>query len=79
MAGAEGISKRSWETLVFAPLHVYSHVASADGPPTEAQFRRLMEELESAREAFGAETVGGQLVAALVSNIDPCLDPFRES
>ena len=64
------LSIAEWETLVFAPLWVYSAVAGAEGPPEIGQFRRLTEELDAAHARFAGVGVAATAVNTLRGNLD---------
>ena len=77
MAIADRFSSDQWEHILHAPFHAYMHVGGADGPPIEAQFRRLTEELAAGRESFPEGSLGGLVSAALVENLDALWAGFR--
>jgi len=68
--GTGDLDKDQWETLVFAPLWVYTAVAGAEGPPETSQFRRLTEELDDAHARFAGSGVAGTSVETLRGNLD---------
>jgi hypothetical protein len=68
--GSKELGTAEWEALVFAPLCVYSAVASADGPPETSQFRRLTEELDDAHVQFAGAGAAGTAVETLRGNLD---------
>lgn len=70
MGDPKRLERDDWEAIVHAPFHVYSAVASIDGTPLEAQFRRLGEELEVGRGTFAESTIGRTMVETLTENLD---------
>lgn len=70
MGDPDRISRGDWETILHAPFQVYRLVASADGEPTEAQFRRLTEEIVGARRHFSDGTIGLTMTETLAANLD---------
>jgi hypothetical protein len=77
MGDERRLSRNDWEALLHAPLHVYAAVASVDGEPVEAQFRRLREEIEAARSLFTATSVGQGMSDALAANLDVLWDGYQ--
>lgn len=77
MSIADRFSSDQWEHILHAPFHAYMHVGGADGPPIEAQFRRLTEELTAGRESFLDGTLGSLVAAALTENLDALWEGFR--
>lgn len=71
MGDPDRISRGDWETILHAPFQVYRLVASAEGEPTEAQFRRLTEEIVGARGHFSDGTIGLTMTETLAANLDP--------
>lgn len=67
---AKELSTADWEALVFAPLGVYSTVASAEGPPETSQFRRLTDELDDAHTRFTGGGVAATALDTLRTNLD---------
>ncbi len=74
---AQQLSKSQWETLVYAPLWVYTAVARADGAPEPSQFRRLVEELGASGGELAGSTVASTALETLVANLDPLWSSFE--
>ncbi|MEK6720799.1 MAG: hypothetical protein AABZ33_09040 [Chloroflexota bacterium] len=79
MGDPERISRDDWETILHAPFQVYSLVAAADGEATEAQFRRLSEEIVMARGHFSDGTIGFTMAETLAANLDPFWAAYQAS
>lgn len=77
MSTADRYDSDQWERILHAPFHAYMHVGGADGPPIEAQFRRLTEELAAGRELFAEGSLGGLMAVALAENLDALWEGFR--
>jgi hypothetical protein len=70
MGGPKPLSRDDWEAILHAPFHVYSAVASADGVPSESEFRSLRDGIEASRAAFGGIGVGHEMIETLAGNLD---------
>ncbi len=70
MGDPNRISRDDWETILHAPFQVYSLIASIDGEPSEAQYRRLTEEIVGARGHFSEGTIGLVMSETLAANLD---------
>src|SRR3972149_7925400 len=68
-----------WEAVLHAPFHVTSAVASIDGEPLEAQFRRLGEEIASGGGVFAEGTIGRTMIDALAENMEPLWAGYQAS
>jgi hypothetical protein len=67
------------DAILYAPFDVYATVASADGPPSAAQFRRMSDEIESARATFAHDTVGRTMMTTLARDLEPLWAAYHES
>jgi hypothetical protein len=67
------------DAILYAPFDVYATVASADGPPGAAQFRRMCDEIEAARGTFAHDTVGRTMVTTLAMDLEPLWAAYHES
>jgi hypothetical protein len=65
------------QALIFAPLWVYTAVAGADGPPEPSQFKRFLEELDTAEARVAGSPDARAAVASLRSNIDVAFEAFQ--
>jgi hypothetical protein len=74
---AKALDTKHRQALVYAPLWVYSAVAGADGPPEPSQFRRFLEELDTAEERLAASPDAGAALASLRANIDATFDAYQ--
>ena len=79
MGDPDRISRNDWETILHAPFQVYRAVASVDEKPTEAQFRRLSEEIVGGRGHFSDGTIGLTMTETLSANLDPFWAAFQGS
>ncbi len=78
--GDPGRLKRGdWEAVLHAPFHVYSAVASIDGEPLEAQFRRLGDEIAAGAGTFAEGTIGRTMLEALAENMEPLWAGYQAS
>ncbi|MDP1839028.1 MAG: hypothetical protein Q8L19_11055, partial [Reyranella sp.] len=68
-----------WEALLQAPFAVYSTVAGADEPATEAQFRRLGDEILAGQGAFPDATIGRAMAEAVAANVDMLWGAYHAS
>lgn len=73
------LERGDWEAVLHAPFHVYSAVASIDGEPLEAQFRRLGEEIASGSGVFAEGTIGRTMIDALAENMEPLWAGYQAS
>lgn len=73
------LDRGDWEAVLHAPFHVYSAVASIDGEPLEAQFRRLGEEIASGSGVFAEGTIGRTMIDALAENMEPLWAGYQAS
>ena len=73
------LNRGDWEAVLHAPFHVYSAVASIDGEPLEAQFRRLGEEIASGGGVFAEGTIGRTMIDALAENMEPLWAGYQAS
>ena len=73
------LNRGDWEAVLHAPFHVYSAVASIDGEPLEAQFRRLGDEIASGGGAFVEGTIGRTMIDALAENMEPLWAGYQAS
>jgi len=79
VAGLERLGSDGLEAVVRAPFHAYRHVAEVYGDATEAQFRRLTDEIAAARARFAPGTLGASAIDLLVVRLDELLVASRES
>ncbi len=79
MGDPDRLTRGDWEAILHAPFHVYSAVASIDGTPLEAQFRRLGEEIASGSGVFVEGTIGRTMIDALVENMEPLWAGYQAS
>lgn len=79
MGSPDRLSRGDWEAVLHAPLLVYSTVASVDGAPMEAQFRRLREEILAGRGAFAEASIGHTMIEALAENLDVLWEGYQAS
>lgn len=70
MGDAPDLSRTEWESLLHAPLCVYTAAAAAEAEATQAQFRCLREEVAAARQAFADGTIGRMLAETVTANLD---------
>ncbi len=70
MADSPELSRTEWESLLHAPLCVYTAVAAAEAEATQAQFRSLRDEVAAARQAFADGTIGRTLAETVTVNLD---------
>jgi len=73
------LNRGDWEAVLHAPFHVYSAVASIDGEPLEAQFRRLGDEIASGGRVFAEGTIGRTMIDALAENMEPLWAGYQAS
>ena len=73
------LKRGDWEAVLHAPFHVYSAVASIDGEPLEAQFRRLGDEIASGGGVFAEGTIGRTMIDALAENMEPLWAGYQAS
>lgn len=73
------LERGDWEAVLHAPFHVYSAVASIDGEPLEAQFRRLGDEIASGGGVFAEGTIGRTMIDALAENMEPLWAGYQAS
>src|SRR3970040_662710 len=73
------LNRGDWEAVLHAPFHVYSAVASIDGKPLEAQFRRLGDEIASGGGVFAEGTIGRTMIDALAENMEPLWAGYQAS
>jgi len=73
------LTRGDWEAVLHAPFHVYSAVASIDGEPLEAQFRRLGDEIASGGRVFAEGTIGRTMIDALAENMEPLWAGYQAS
>lgn len=65
------------QTLIFAPLWVYTAVAGADGPPEPGQFRQFVEELAASDARLAESADGLAALDFLRMNIDATFAAYQ--
>lgn len=65
------------QTLLFAPLWVYTAVAGADGPPEPSQFRRFLEELDAADARLAQSDDARAALGGLRDNLDATFEAYQ--